>query len=93
MMSLLAIALGTGRLFIMTYPQKIHTLCYNDLMDEPDIPTVAASQASGLSVDHVRSAVEQHRRGFRHLPGTGYHVAVVAWQAARLALEMERERV
>ena len=77
----------------MTYPQNITALCYNDLMDEPDIPTVAASQASGLSVDHVRSAVEQHRQGFRHLPGTGYHVAVIAWQAARLALEMERERV
>lgn len=77
----------------MTYPQNIPTLCYNDLMNEPDIPTVAASQASGLSIDHVRSAVEQHRRGFRHLPGTGYHVAVIAWQAARLALEMERGRV
>ena len=76
----------------MTYPQIIHTLCYNDLMNDPDIPTVAASQASGLSVDHVRSAVEQHRRGFRHLPGTGYHVAVITWQAAQLALEMERGR-
>ncbi len=62
-------------------------------MNEPDIPTVAASQASGLSIDHVRSAVDQYQRGFRHLPGTGYHVAVTAWQAARLALEMERERV
>ena len=82
-----------GRPFIMTYPQIIPTLCYNDLMNDPYIPTVAASQASGLSVDHVRSAVEQHRQGFRHLPGTGYHVAVIAWQAARLALEMERERV
>ena len=93
MMSLLATALGEGRPFIMTCQQNIPALCYNDLMNDPDIPTVAASQASGLSVDHVRSAVEQHRRGFRHLPGTGYHVAVIAWQAARLALEMERKRV
>ena len=78
----------------MTYPQIIHTLCYNDLMnDEPDIAIKAASIICKMNTHSVRAATVEHEQGFRHLPGTPYHMAVIAWQAARLALEMERERV
>ena len=78
----------------MTYPQKIFALCYNDLMnDEPDIAIAAAAKVCRMNTNSVRAATVEHEQGFRHLPGTPYHMAVVAWQAARLALEMERERV
>ena len=60
--------------------------------DEPDIAIEAASIICRMNTNSVRAATVEHEQGFRHLPGTPYHMAVIAWQAARLALEMERGR-
>lgn len=55
------------------------------MCDDPAI--TATAMACRMSCQHVATAVRQDQQGFKHLPGTGYYTAVVAYNAVRIALD------
>ncbi len=61
-------------------------------MQQPDPAIAAAAVVCRMRYQDVEAAVRQYRDGFRHLPGTMYRDAVIAWRAAQHALDHAGEK-